>query len=81
MKDLPLNQLIPEIHPSQYPLLYDWISKEIIGEDLPMEQPFDEDMDKVELLGNRLFRKGANWTKAAQREALQTKLGLNKEHQ
>lgn len=43
--------------------------QKVIGGDLPLEQPFDDEMDGVELMGNTIFRKGANWAKAEQRKA------------
>lgn len=39
-----------------------WI-RDGIGEDLPLDQPFDEDMDTVTLASNKIFRKGANWAR------------------
>lgn len=43
----------------------------VIGEDLPMIQPLDNTMDPIQYEGNRLFRKGANWSKAEQRKTAQ----------
>lgn len=39
----------------------------IIGPDLPLDQPFDDKMDRIELAGKRVFRKAVNWSKAEQR--------------
>lgn len=43
---------------------------EVIGKDIPLDQPFDSDMGNIELMGNRIFRKGVNWSKAKQRQEL-----------
>ena len=46
-----------------------WI-RDGIGEDLPLDQPFDEDMDTVTLASNKIFRKGANWARAEIKQRL-----------
>ena len=42
----------------------------IIGSDLPLDQPGDDDMDNITLRGHLIFRKGANWLKEEQRQKL-----------
>ena len=36
---------------------------ELIGDDIPLHQPFDDKYDYVEMGGWTIFRKGANWYK------------------
>jgi hypothetical protein len=47
-----------------------FILDEVIGKDLPLKQPFDDQYDEIELTSWRIFRKGANWIKAEQRNKL-----------
>jgi hypothetical protein len=55
--------------------LFEKMCKEVIGEELPTDQPFDDDMDTITRAAHRIFREGANWTKDRQTQALKTKLG------
>lgn len=43
------------------------VDKEVIGSDLPIEQPFDDELDTVTKASWHIFRKGANWNKDNQR--------------
>jgi hypothetical protein len=46
-----------------------WI-REGVGEDLPLDQPFDEDMDTITVASNKIFRNGANWARAEIKQRL-----------
>lgn len=47
--------------------IINWAAQ-VIGGDLPMIQPLDNEMDPIQYEGHRMFRKGANWTKGEQRK-------------
>ncbi len=53
-----------------------YISKEAVeratGQPIPADQPFDDELDIAELIGNKLFRKGAEW----KRQQIRKELGL-----
>lgn len=54
-----------ELNEAKQAILSDLL--EII-KDVPLEQPFDEDMDNITLQGHLIFRKGVNWQNERLRE-------------